>query len=221
MNTNVASLCNTKTETFFERHAWKIMLVVILFIGIFGVSDIVGGALDLQNGETVFMHSITGKSWNELRSASPRVANLIDLKFRTDGAAIATIALLSMTVCFISFRKGERWAWFALSLPTLWMLSTVFFLLMADKLPGYGTPVPIISGSILSAIWISILVLSQVLPIITRVNQWYMVPMITLKSGYTEPKLPWPLVRASTTDDELKAMYAYLHGLAVVEGPAK
>jgi hypothetical protein len=48
-----------------------------------------------------------------------------------------------------------------------------------------------------------------------------MVPMITLKSGYTEPKLPWPLVRASTTDDELKAMYAYLHGLAVVEGPAK
>jgi hypothetical protein len=48
-----------------------------------------------------------------------------------------------------------------------------------------------------------------------------MVPMITLKSGYTEPKLPWPLVRASTTDDEFKAMYAYLHGLAVVEGPTK
>jgi len=160
MITNVARLSKTKTESFFERHAWKIMLVVILFIGFFGVGDMVGGASDLQNGETVFIHSITGMSWNELQSASPRVANLIDLKFRMDGAAIATIALLSMAVCFISFRKGERWAWFALWLPALWMLSTVFFLLIADKLPGYGTPVPIISGSILSAIWIAMLGLS-------------------------------------------------------------
>lgn len=160
MNANVASLSSIKTEPFFERHAWKIMLVVILFLGFLGVGDMVGGASDLQYGETVFMHSITGMSWNELQSTSPRVANLIDLKFRTDGAAIATIALLSMAVCLISFRRGERWAWFALWLPALWMLSTVLFLLMADKLPGYGTPVPIISGSILSAIWISMLGLS-------------------------------------------------------------
>ena len=47
------------------------------------------------------------------------------------------------------------------------------------------------------------------------------VPMITMKSGYTEPKMAWPLVRASTSDDELKAMYAYLHGLPVVESPTR
>jgi hypothetical protein len=29
------------------------------------------------------------------------------------------------------------------------------------------------------------------------------------------------MVRAATTDDELKAMYAYLHSLPPVEGPAK
>jgi hypothetical protein len=160
MNTNAAGYRNTETETFFERHAWKVLLVVIFFIGFFGVSDMVGGASDLQNGETVFMHSITGMSWNELQASSPRVANLIDLKFRTDGAALVTIALLSMAVCLISFRKGERWAWFAMWLPELWMLSTVFFILMADKLPGSGTPLPVISGSILSVIWVSMLGLS-------------------------------------------------------------
>jgi len=149
-----------KAEPFFERHAWKILLVVILFIGYFGVSDMVGGAADLQNGETVLMHSITGVSWNELQAASPRVANLIDVKFRMDGAALTTIALLSLAVCLAGFRRGERWAWFALWAVPLWMMLSAFFLLTVDKLPGSGTPVPVISGSILSVIWISMLALS-------------------------------------------------------------
>jgi hypothetical protein len=33
--------------------------------------------------------------------------------------------------------------------------------------------------------------------------------------------MPWPMVRAATTDEELMAMYAYLHSLPLVEGPIK
>jgi mono/diheme cytochrome c family protein len=47
------------------------------------------------------------------------------------------------------------------------------------------------------------------------------VPMVTLPTGFTEPRMNWPMVRAATTDDELKAMYAYLHSLPPVDGPAK
>jgi Cytochrome C oxidase, cbb3-type, subunit III len=47
------------------------------------------------------------------------------------------------------------------------------------------------------------------------------VPLLTLPGGGTEPRMPWPFVRASTTDDELKAMYSYLHGLPPVESPTK
>jgi cytochrome c553 len=47
------------------------------------------------------------------------------------------------------------------------------------------------------------------------------VPTLTLPSGLTEPRMPWPMVRAATTDDELKAMYAYLHSLPPVESPTK
>jgi len=47
------------------------------------------------------------------------------------------------------------------------------------------------------------------------------VPILTLPSGFSEPRMPWPMVRAATTDDELKAMYMYLHSLPPVEGPAK
>jgi cytochrome c553 len=47
------------------------------------------------------------------------------------------------------------------------------------------------------------------------------VPILTLPSGFSEPRMPWSEVRADTTDDELKAMYAYLHSLPPVGGPAK
>ena len=47
------------------------------------------------------------------------------------------------------------------------------------------------------------------------------VPMITLASGFTEPRMPWPTVRAVTTDDELKAMYVYLHSLPPVDSSTK
>jgi len=48
-----------------------------------------------------------------------------------------------------------------------------------------------------------------------------MVPILTLPSGFSSPRMPWSEVRAATTDDELKAMYAYLHSLPPVESPSK
>jgi mono/diheme cytochrome c family protein len=47
------------------------------------------------------------------------------------------------------------------------------------------------------------------------------VPTIMLPGGGTEPRMPWPIVRAGTTDDELKAIYSYLHGLLPVESPTQ
>ena len=149
-----------KTEAFFERHAWKVLLGVSLIIGIFGVGDMVGGASDLQNGETVMMHSLTGTSWNELQTASPNAANLIDMKFRTDGASLATIALLSIAVCLTGFHRGQRWAWYALWAIPVWIALTVLFVWSAVKQPGYGTPIPIISGSIFFVLRVTLLALS-------------------------------------------------------------
>jgi hypothetical protein len=47
------------------------------------------------------------------------------------------------------------------------------------------------------------------------------VPMLSPPSGFSEPRMPWSTVRAATTDEELKAMYAYLHSLSIVERLAK
>ncbi len=47
------------------------------------------------------------------------------------------------------------------------------------------------------------------------------VPILTLNSGFSEPRMPWPVVRAVTSDDDLKDMYTYLHALPPVEGPTQ
>lgn len=47
------------------------------------------------------------------------------------------------------------------------------------------------------------------------------VPILTLKSGFSEPRMPWPIVRAATTDDELRAMFTYLHSLPPLEDPTE
>lgn len=46
------------------------------------------------------------------------------------------------------------------------------------------------------------------------------VPTLTLPSGFTEPRMPWPMVRAAATDADLKAMYLYLHSLSPIQDPA-
>ena len=138
--------------TWFERMAWIGLLAVSAIIGVFGVGDMLGGARDLQNGETVMMHSLTGLSWNEVQAASPGAANLIDWKFRTDGATLAVVAGLCLAIGLTGFRRGERWAWGALWALPAWMGLTAYFTVSAVRYPNFGTPIPAISGSILGAV---------------------------------------------------------------------
>lgn len=47
------------------------------------------------------------------------------------------------------------------------------------------------------------------------------VPVETLPSGFSEPRMPWPVFRAATTDEELEDIYAYLHSLSPVANAAQ
>ena len=44
---------------------------------------------------------------------------------------------------------------------------------------------------------------------------------LALRSGFSSPCMSGLAARAIATDDELKDIYAYLHSLPPVEGPAK
>jgi hypothetical protein len=146
--------------TFFERHTWKVLLGISLIIGLFGLLDMTGGAADLQNGETVLMHSYTGMSWAEMQAAQPEAAYMIDRIFRTNGASLFTLALLSGAVCVFGFRRGERWAWYALWAFPIWFALTIVLVWTGIRYAAYGTPVPVISGSLFLVVWVGLLALT-------------------------------------------------------------
>ncbi|MCC7359838.1 MAG: hypothetical protein IT317_10195 [Anaerolineales bacterium] len=143
---------------FLERHAWKGLLGVSLILGLFGLMDLTGGAADLQNGETVLMHSLTNMSWQEMQAAHPAAANLVNELFRSNGASLITLAALSSAICLTAFRRGERWAWYALWALPVWMALVPIIVWTAIVYPQYGVPVPVISGSILAGLCVVCLV---------------------------------------------------------------
>ena len=56
----------------------------------------------------------SGGSWSALESASPATAGYIRLMYRMYGIYCALFGLLASAIAFTAFRRGERWAWWAL-----------------------------------------------------------------------------------------------------------
>ena len=55
-----------------------------------------------------------GSSWSELVSTSPMTAKYIEVIFRMYGVYIVAFGLLAIATTVTAFRRGERWAWWAL-----------------------------------------------------------------------------------------------------------
>ena len=91
--------------------AWKIMMVANFAVLLFGlVFTFIPDAM-LRSG----FESFTGQSWSAFVSASPKTADWILLTAgRMFGVHILAIAILLSAITLTSFRRGERWSWYAL-----------------------------------------------------------------------------------------------------------
>jgi hypothetical protein len=135
-----------------RRHAWKPLAAVSVIVALFGLSDLAGGARDLGGGESALMAGLTGTSWEQLRTSDPGAAHLVDWKFRSDGATLLALGLLGTALSAFGLRRGERWAWLVLWVIPGWMGLTVATVTAAVEHPGFGIPVPAVSGSLLGVV---------------------------------------------------------------------
>jgi hypothetical protein len=53
-------------------------------------------------------------SWSDLVATSPLTAQYIEVLFRTYGMYNVGFGVMAVTVALTAFRRGERWAWWAL-----------------------------------------------------------------------------------------------------------
>lgn len=160
MSNTTKSVAAKKSGTFIERYSWIVFLALGLIIALFGLGDMMMGGATFEGGEAPTLQGISGMTWQELNSASPNAASMIDYLVRSGGIHLFLLGLLSMVVAATAFRRGERWAWFAMWLWPLWLAMIVLLLLGTYKPAGPGVPPPLVSGAIFFVITALTLALS-------------------------------------------------------------
>lgn len=116
-------------ERAYERYAW----VVFFFFPIFFILESVRGLLFVVPPDETNLQSITGMSWSQLAASNPRLAEYIGFaSVGTYGVQLA-FATIIMAIAITSYRKGERWAWYA-----LWIFPFFQILIAAARYLRYG-----------------------------------------------------------------------------------
>lgn len=145
---------------FLERHDWKVWVFLSMIVAFFGIGDIQMGGETYAGGEAVAFHGITGMTWDQLKTADPAAARLIDSQVRSVGALLLFIGLLSLAIALHGLRRGERWAWVTMWLWPGWLVLLLVQLMLTERVPGAGIPVPAISGTIFLVLTLGLLTLS-------------------------------------------------------------
>lgn len=102
----------------WRRVAWTLILLADIGLLAWGAmaalapEHLLGpGSAPILNAE---YESFTGYSWSELTSTSPMAAGFMTILFRMFGTFNVAFALMAIAIAATAFRRGDRWAWWAL-----------------------------------------------------------------------------------------------------------
>src|SRR5215472_3444166 len=102
----------------WRRLAWIVLLIADAGLLAWGVgAAVIPGHLPGPGGAPILpagYEGYSGGSWHQLVATSPQTAGYITLVFRMYGIYIAAFGLLAVALAATAFRRGDRWAWWAL-----------------------------------------------------------------------------------------------------------
>ena len=106
----------TREVNGFERYAWTLLFIFWALHLVLSVRDFFPALQDLclclPGGQTPILIT-TGVTWAQLSSSDPRIANFLASTLVDDGISGVGLAVFGMLVSATSYRKGEKWAWYA------------------------------------------------------------------------------------------------------------
>lgn len=95
----------------------KISWILVLTVAVLSVLS----ALYVGLTPTADQTELQGRTWEQFASQDPEVAGLYSMDLALLGMSIAAFAVLAVVLAAIPYRRGERWAWYALwVVPLLW-----------------------------------------------------------------------------------------------------
>ena len=143
----------------YERHAWIVLLVS-------GVPMLFGSLAHLLSGMPLaaglqFAKSNLGATWEQLVAERPEVAASISGFVRMMAVFGLAAFLLFTAMVATSYRRGERWAWFA---AWTYPAAILGFVAVATIEDGWAGTEPVQTGSGIAVVMVVIL-LGLLLPI--------------------------------------------------------
>ena len=101
-----------------RRVAWMLILLVDAgFVAWGSMAAALPDSLPGPGGTPILTAGYEGfskGSWSELAATSPMTASYIAVLFRMYGVFNAVFGLMAIAIAVTAFRRGERWAWWAL-----------------------------------------------------------------------------------------------------------
>jgi hypothetical protein len=101
-----------------RRIAWILILIVDLgFVGWGAMAALMPDGLPGPRGKAILpagYEGYTGGSWPELLDTSPMTARYMIVLYRMYGIYNVAFGLMGSAIAVTAFRRGERWAWWAL-----------------------------------------------------------------------------------------------------------
>ena len=107
----------SRVDKAYEKYAWILISAVGVLTLVSGASHALGVNTDPATAER-----IVGIALSELKASNPRLFDLYDFYFRFGGLSDMGFGFLVTVISSTAYRRGERWAWYA-----LWSVP-VFFL---------------------------------------------------------------------------------------------
>jgi hypothetical protein len=122
MNTQVQGRQRSGTWTSvldrWRSAAWLVIVIADVGLLLWGAgAAMIPKSLPGPGGTAILpagYEGYTGGSWQQLTSTAAETAGYITLVFRMYGIYIVAFSLLAIAIAGNSFRRGERWAWWAL-----------------------------------------------------------------------------------------------------------
>jgi hypothetical protein len=98
--------------------AWILILVVdVAYVAWGAMAAVTPDGLPGPGGRGILpagYEGYSGSSWSELLRTSPMTAKYMIVLFRTYGIHCVVFGLLGSAIALTAFRRGDRWAWWAL-----------------------------------------------------------------------------------------------------------
>lgn len=102
----------------WRRVAWLVILIADAGLLAWGAMAAIAPEHLLGPGSAPILpaeyEGFTGHSWSALANTSPMATGFMTLLFRMYGTYGVAFALMAISITVTAFRRGDRWAWWAL-----------------------------------------------------------------------------------------------------------